>query len=166
MTTDAGNSEAAAKGPAAAAAHKDTDYSFEPVPVTARKGILPLVFVMTGFTFTSSAMSVGAKMGTLADFPSFAIALFLGGLFLSVYTGSLAYISCRTGMSFDLLAPAFLWHAGIPSSFPGNSHDSDGLVWGLHRHVRSPGIRISGMLSLHRRSRIRGLHDADRLYRL
>ena len=104
MTTDAGNSGAAAKGPAAAAAHKDTDYSFEPVPVTARKGILPLVFVMTGFTFTSSAMSVGAKMGTQADFPSFAIALLLGGLFLSVYTGSLAYISCRTGMSFDLLA--------------------------------------------------------------
>ena len=47
--------------------HKDTDYSFEAVPQKARKGFLPMFFIMLGFTFFSASMSVGAKLGNGLD---------------------------------------------------------------------------------------------------
>ena len=74
----------------------DADYSFEPVPVTARKGVLSFLVVMLGFTFNSASMNVGARIGVSADFANFIYALLLGGLFLALFTGALAYIGCRT----------------------------------------------------------------------
>ena len=41
----------------------DKDYSFEAVPETERKTFLSMLFVMLGFTFFSSSMSVGAALG-------------------------------------------------------------------------------------------------------
>ena len=58
---------------------------------------------MVGFSFTSSSMVTGAKMGLNSDLLNFIYALLLGGIFLSIYTGILAYIGGRTGLSFDLL---------------------------------------------------------------
>ena len=49
----------------------DADYSFEPVPVTARKGVLSFLVVMLGFTFNSAGMNVGARIGVSADFANF-----------------------------------------------------------------------------------------------
>ena len=46
---------------------------------------------MVGFSFINS------------DLLNFIYALLLGGIFLSIYTGILAYIGGRTGLSFDLL---------------------------------------------------------------
>ena len=37
------------------AARKDSDYSFTAVPSDARKGIISLLAVMVGFSFTSSS---------------------------------------------------------------------------------------------------------------
>lgn len=85
------------------AARKDSDYSFTAVPSDARKGILSLLAVMVGFSFTSSSMVTGAQMGLNSDLLNFIYALLLGGIFLSIYTGILAYIGGRTGLSFDLL---------------------------------------------------------------
>ena len=85
------------------AARKDRDYSFTAVPSDARKGIISLLAVMVGFSFTSSSMVTGAKMGLNSDLLNFIYALLLGGIFLSIYTGILAYIGGRTGLSFDLL---------------------------------------------------------------
>ena len=42
-------------------------------------------------------------MGLNSDLLNFIYALLLGGIFLSIYTGILAYIGGRTGLSFDLL---------------------------------------------------------------
>ena len=57
------------------AARKDSDYSFTAVPSDARKGIISLLAVMVGFSFTSSSMVTGAKMGLNSDLLNFIYAL-------------------------------------------------------------------------------------------
>lgn len=84
--------------------HADADYSLETVPVSARKGFVPMFFIMLGFTFFSASMSVGASLGNGLDFSGFIWAILIGGFILGAYTGILAYIGSSTGMSLDLLA--------------------------------------------------------------
>ena len=81
----------------------DKDYSFEAVPETDRKAFLPMLFVMLGFTFFSSSMSVGATLGNGMDLMGFIASVVIGCAILSVYTGFLAFIGCKTGLSFDQL---------------------------------------------------------------
>ncbi len=83
---------------------EDADYSFEAVPVHARKPFWSIFFILLGFTFFSGSMSVGARLGNGLDFSGFVWAVLLGGLFLSAYAGMLAWIGSETGLSFDLLA--------------------------------------------------------------
>ena len=84
--------------------HKDSDYSFEAVPKSARKGFLAMFFIMLGFTFFSASMSVGANLGNGLDLSGFIWAVLIGGALLACYTGFLGYIGSDTGLSFDLLA--------------------------------------------------------------
>lgn len=81
----------------------DADYSLEPVPASARKGFWNMFFVMLGFTFFSASMSVGAKLGNGLDLSGFIWACVIGGLILSAYCGTLAYIGSETGLTMDLL---------------------------------------------------------------
>ena len=69
--------------------HIDKDYSFESVPLYARKAFWPMFFIMLGFTFFSASMSVGATMGNGLDLPDFAFSVLAGGIILAVYTGIL-----------------------------------------------------------------------------
>ncbi|WP_022869101.1 cytosine permease [Schaalia vaccimaxillae] len=82
----------------------DADYSFEPVPTNARRGFWSVGFVMLGFTFFSASMSVGAKLGNGLDLSGFISATVIGGFFLALYTGGLAYLGATTGMGVDLLS--------------------------------------------------------------
>lgn len=82
----------------------DTDYSLEAVPKSNRKKFWPMFFIMLGFTFFSASMSVGAKLGNGLDFKGFTLAVLIGSVILSAYTGILGYIGSKTGMSLDLLA--------------------------------------------------------------
>ncbi|MDE5671088.1 MAG: cytosine permease [Eubacterium sp.] len=84
--------------------HTDSDYSLEAVPKSNRKKFWPMFFIMLGFTFFSASMSVGAKLGNGLDFKGFALAVLIGSVILSAYTGILGYIGSKTGMSLDLLA--------------------------------------------------------------
>lgn len=84
--------------------HFDTDYTFEVVPHSARKGLWSMFFIMLGFTFFSASMSVGAKLGNGLNLNDFILSVSFGGIFLAIYTGILAYIGSKTGLSFDLLA--------------------------------------------------------------
>ena len=84
--------------------HTDADFSFEAVPKKARKGFLPMFFIMLGFTFFSASMSVGAKLGNGLDLSGFVWAVLIGGAILAAYTGTLGYIGSESGLSFDLLA--------------------------------------------------------------
>ncbi len=98
--------------------HTDDDYSLEAVPHSARKKFWPMFFIMLGFTFFSASMSVGAKLGNGLDLSGFLWAVLLGSTILSLYTGSLGYIGCKTGMSLDLLAQRSFGRQGsfLPSA--------------------------------------------------
>ena len=63
-----------------------------------------MFMIMLGFTFFSASMWVGQQLADGLDFGGFLGALILGGIILSFYTGSLAYVAAKTGMSMDLLA--------------------------------------------------------------
>ena len=86
--------------------HVDVDYSLESVPRDAkvRKGFWAMFVIMLGFTFFSASMSVGAKLGNGLDLSGFIWAILLGGVILGAYTGALAFIGSKTGLSLDLLA--------------------------------------------------------------
>ena len=96
----------------------DQDYSFERVPTNARKGFWAMFVIMLGFTFFSASMSVGAKMGNGLDLAGFAWAVVIGGAILAAYTGTLGYIGCKSGLSFDLLAQRSFGRTGsfLPSA--------------------------------------------------
>lgn len=82
----------------------DEDYAFEAVPRSGRRGFWAVGFVMLGFTFFSASMSVGAKLGNGLDLRGFVLATTIGGALLAVYTGALAYIGAKSGLSMDLIA--------------------------------------------------------------
>ena len=98
--------------------HSDADYSFEAVPQKSRKGFLSMFVIMLGFTFFSASMSVGAKMGNGLDLSGFIWAVLIGGVILAAYTGALAFIGAKSGLSFDLLAQRSFGRIGsyLPSA--------------------------------------------------
>lgn len=82
----------------------DHDYSLMPVPKFARRRFLTMFMIMLGFTFFSASMWTGQQLGDSLDLGGFIGALILGGIILGAYTGSLAYVGAKTGLSLDLLA--------------------------------------------------------------
>lgn len=82
----------------------DYDYTKERVPLSARKGFLPMFVIMLGFTFFSASMWTGVDLANGLDLSGFFTAILLGGAILAAYTGVLGYIGAQTGLSFDLLA--------------------------------------------------------------
>lgn len=82
----------------------DHDYSLAPVPQFARRRFLTMFMIMLGFTFFSASMWTGQQLGDNMTLGGFAGALLLGGIILGAYTGALAYVGAKTGLSLDLLA--------------------------------------------------------------
>lgn len=83
---------------------QDNNYSQESVPLSARRSVLSLTFVMLGLTFFSASMWTGGTLGTGLTFNDFFLAVLLGNLLLGVYTACLGYIGSKTGLSTHLLA--------------------------------------------------------------
>lgn len=94
------------------------DYAFERVPAASRKGFWPMLFIVPGFTFCSSSMTVGSKLGNGLDFSGYLLATTIGGVILSAYTGALGYIGGSSGLSFDHLAQRAFGKSGsyLPSA--------------------------------------------------
>lgn len=84
--------------------HHDTDYSLEQVADSGKKNFWAMLVVMLGFTFFSASMWSGGELGAGLRAKDLLIAVFFGNLILGVYTGLLAYISSKTGLSTHLLA--------------------------------------------------------------
>ena len=101
--------------------HNDSDYTFERVPSTNRKKFWPMFFIMLGFTFFSASMSVGAKLGNGLNLSGFISAILIGGAILACYTGLLAFVGSKSGLSFDLLAQRSFGKYGsyLPSAMIG-----------------------------------------------
>ncbi len=83
---------------------QDNNYSRGPVPLAARKGVIPLTFVMLGLTFFSASMWTGGTLGTGLSYNDFFLAVLFGNLLLGIYTAFLGYIGAKTGLSTHLLA--------------------------------------------------------------
>lgn len=74
--------------------------------------------IMLGFTFFSASMWTGSTLGNGLSLKGFFGAVLIGNLFLGAYTGLLAYIAARTGLSVHLLSRYVFGRYGafIPSA--------------------------------------------------
>lgn len=82
----------------------DTEFSLQPVPIQNRNGFWKILAVMVGFTFFSASMWSGGALGTGLPLTQFIWIVLAGNLILGIYTGALAYIAAKTGLSTHLLA--------------------------------------------------------------
>ncbi|SDG31985.1 cytosine permease [Paenibacillus sp. cl6col] len=81
----------------------DLEFSLQPVPQAHRNGFWKILAVMLGFTFFSASMWSGGALGNGLTFSAFIGIVLAGNLILGVYTGALAYIAAKTGLSTHLL---------------------------------------------------------------
>ncbi len=81
----------------------DTEFSLQAVPQASRKGFWNILAVMLSFTFFSASMLSGGTLGTGLTFTNLIWIVLAGNLLLGLYTGGLAYIAAKTGLSTHLL---------------------------------------------------------------
>lgn len=81
----------------------DLDFSLQAVPQSHRNGFWRMLVVMLGFTFFSASMLSGGTLGLGLSMTQFIGVVLAGNLILGAYTGSLAYIAAKTGLSTHLL---------------------------------------------------------------
>ena len=98
-----------------------SEYEFAPVGAGDRRGFPSMLAVMLGFTFFSASMWAGAELGSGLRAPAFLLAVLAGNLLLGAYTGLLAYMASRTGLSTHLLARRAFGQRGavLPSMLLG-----------------------------------------------
>lgn len=99
----------------------DSEFSWQAVPQSNRNGFWKTLSVMLGLTFFSASMLAGGEMGMGLTFTQFMIIVLAGNLALGIYTGTLAYISAKTGLSTHLLAKYAFGNKGsyLPSFLLG-----------------------------------------------
>jgi cytosine permease len=81
----------------------DHDFSLQAVPQSHRNGFWKMLMLMLGFTFFSASMVAGGTLGLGLSMMQFIGIVLAGNLILGAYTGTLAYISAKTGLSTHLL---------------------------------------------------------------
>ena len=82
----------------------DKEFSLQPVPQANRNGFWKMFMLMMGLTFFSASMLSGGQLGTGLTFTEFIWIVLGGNLLLGIYTGALAFIAAKTGLSTHLLA--------------------------------------------------------------
>lgn len=82
----------------------DSEFSWQAVPQSNRNGFWKILSVMLGLTFFSASMLAGGQIGMGLTFTQFILIVLAGNLALGIYTGTLAFISSKTGLSTHLLA--------------------------------------------------------------
>lgn len=80
------------------------EYEFTHVATQSKRGFWTMLVIMLGFSFFSASMWGGGKLGTALTTPMFLLSILIGNLLLGCYTGTLAYIASKTGLSTHLLA--------------------------------------------------------------
>lgn len=81
------------------------DYAHEPVPESAKRGLLSMSMVMLGFTFFAASMWTGGTLGMgFRVFPDLLIVVLFGNLILGVYGGFLGFAAAKTNLSTHVLA--------------------------------------------------------------
>ncbi|MCG8483871.1 MAG: cytosine permease [Clostridia bacterium] len=81
------------------------DYALEPVPASARRGLLAMSSVMLGFTFFAASMWTGGTLGMgFKIWPDLILVILFGNLILGVYGAFLGYAASTTNLSTHILA--------------------------------------------------------------
>lgn len=83
---------------------QDQEFSWQEVPKTQRNNFWKTFSVMLAFTFFSASMLAGGTLGVGLTFMEFVGIVLGGNLILGIYTGALAHIAAKTGLSTHLLA--------------------------------------------------------------
>ena len=81
----------------------DSDFALTHVSDSHRKGFWPMLVVMLGFTFFSASMWSGGTLGAGLTAKQLIATVMVGNLLLGCYTGLLAYVAAKTGLSTHLL---------------------------------------------------------------
>jgi len=84
-------------------ANVDKEFSLQAVPKANRNGFGKILAVMLSLSFFSASMWSGGTLGTGLSFTQFIWIVLTGNLILGLYTGALAYIAAKTGLSTHLL---------------------------------------------------------------
>jgi cytosine permease len=82
---------------------EDHEFSLTAVPQSHRMGFWKMFVLMVGFTFSTSSMLSGGTLGLGLSMTEFILLVLAGNLILGIYTGSLAYVASKTGLSTHLL---------------------------------------------------------------
>ena len=81
----------------------DKEFSLQAVPQAYRNGFWKILAVMLSLSFFSASMWSGGTLGMGLSFIQFIWIVLAGNLVLGLYTGALAYIAAKTGLSTHLL---------------------------------------------------------------
>ncbi|AEF55225.1 cytosine permease [Marinomonas posidonica] len=80
-----------------------SDYPLTEVPLKARRGLLPMTFLLLGFTFFTATMWAGGTLGKAFSFSELILVVFVGNLLLGVYASLLAFIAFKSGLNSVLM---------------------------------------------------------------
>ncbi len=80
-----------------------SDYPLSEVPQNARRGLLPMAFVLLGFTFFTATMWAGGTLGTAFSFSELLLVILIGNFLLGAYASALAYIAYKSGLNSVLM---------------------------------------------------------------
>ncbi len=80
------------------------DYGTTPVPIGSRKGIFSLSMVTAGFTISMSGLFTGAALAQGLSLRNAIIANILGNIIICLYSGSIAAIGAKYGVSASMLS--------------------------------------------------------------
>ena len=80
-----------------------SDYPLSEVPKSERKGLLSTSVVLLGFTFFTATMWAGGSLGKAFSFGELMLVIVVGNLLLGIYSATLAYIACKSGLNSVLL---------------------------------------------------------------
>jgi len=80
-----------------------SDYPLMEVPKNKRRGLLPMAFILLGFTFFTATMWAGGTLGTAFSFSKLLLVIFVGNLLLGIYASFLAFIAYKSGLNSVLM---------------------------------------------------------------
>ncbi len=73
------------------------------VPASVRKGLMSTSILLFGFTFFTTTMFAGGKIGMAFDFKTLIWACIAGNLLLGLYAAVLGYIASHSGLNSVLM---------------------------------------------------------------
>lgn len=80
-----------------------SDYPLIEVPKSKRRGLLPMAFILLGFTFFTATMWAGGTLGTAFSFSELLLVILVGNLLLGTYASCLAFIAYKSGLNSVLM---------------------------------------------------------------